>query len=118
MFVFRYAKMWYKGVSFTSDKCALVYLVDAAGTRTTTDTFSDMNQDFSLPVFYNESRHGPGYQQDVMQILQNAQYFVDEKNVQNWIINNVRVSQAPDGLLRFEIGFWRILELLFTKVNY
>lgn len=40
----RYAKMWYKGVSFTSEQCALVYLVDAAGTRTTTDSFSDMSQ--------------------------------------------------------------------------
>lgn len=44
--------MWYKGVSFTSDQCALVYLVDAVGTRTVTDSFSDMSQDFSLGVFY------------------------------------------------------------------
>lgn len=49
---FRYAKMWYKGVSFTAEQCALVYLVDAAGTRTTTDTFLDMSQDFTLNVFY------------------------------------------------------------------
>lgn len=48
----RYAKMWYKGVSFTSDQCALVYLVDSAGTRTTTDSFSDLSGDFSLGVFY------------------------------------------------------------------
>lgn len=48
----RYAKMWYKGVSFTAEQCALVYLVDAAGTRTTTDTFLDMSQDFTLNVFY------------------------------------------------------------------
>ena len=40
----RYAKMWYKGVSFTSEQCTLVYLVDAAGTRSTTDTFSDLNR--------------------------------------------------------------------------
>jgi len=94
------AKMWYKGVSFTSEKCALVYLVDSAGTRTTSDTFSDMNNDFSLPVFYNDSRHGVGYQHEAMNLLQNAQYFVDDKKVQNWIINNVRISQTPDGLLR------------------
>lgn len=93
--------MWYKGVSFTCEKCALVYLVDSAGTRTTTDSFSDMSQDISLSVFYNESRHGVGYQQEAMHLLQNAQYFVDEKKVQNWIINNVRISQTPDGLLRY-----------------
>ena len=53
--------MWYKGVSFTSEQCALVYLVDTAGTRTTTDTFTDMTQDFSLSVFYAESRYGSQY---------------------------------------------------------
>lgn len=52
VFFCRYAKMWYKGVSFTSDQCALVYLVDSAGTRTTTDTFSDLSHDFSVQVFY------------------------------------------------------------------
>lgn len=48
----RYAKMWYKGVSFTSESCALVYLVDTAGTRTTTDTFADLGNDCTLTVFY------------------------------------------------------------------
>lgn len=48
----RYAKMWYKGVSFTSETCALIYLVDTAGTRTTTDTFTDLTKDYTLTVFY------------------------------------------------------------------
>lgn len=48
----RYAKMWYKGVSFTSESCALIYLVDTAGTRTTTDTFTDLTKDYTLAVFY------------------------------------------------------------------
>lgn len=48
----RYAKMWYKGVSFTSESCALIYLVDTAGTRTTTDTFTDLTKDYTLTVFY------------------------------------------------------------------
>ncbi|XP_033255643.1 uncharacterized protein LOC117195097 [Drosophila miranda] len=43
----RYAKMWYKGVSFTSEACALIYLVDTAGTRTTTDTFTDLTKDYT-----------------------------------------------------------------------
>ncbi|KAG8039465.1 hypothetical protein G9C98_008108 [Cotesia typhae] len=69
----KYAKMWYKGVSFTSEQCALVYLVDAAGTRTTTDSFSDMSQDFSLGVFYAESRHGPACLQEAAAALSAAQ---------------------------------------------
>ncbi|XP_008550922.1 GATA zinc finger domain-containing protein 14 [Microplitis demolitor] len=96
----KFAKMWYKGVSFTSEQCALVYLVDAAGTRTTTDSFSDMSQDFSLSVFYAESRHGPACLQEATTALNAAQYWVTEEGVENWIINNVRVSQTSDGLVR------------------
>ncbi|KAL6259994.1 uncharacterized protein LOC105425554 [Pogonomyrmex barbatus] len=96
----KYAKMWYKGVSFTSEQCALVYLVDTAGTRTTTDSFSDMSQDFSLSVFYSGSRHGPACLQEAATHLSTAQYWQTDENVENWIINNVRISQTPDGLVR------------------
>ncbi|XP_026467641.1 uncharacterized protein LOC113371217 [Ctenocephalides felis] len=96
----RYAKMWYKGVSFTSDQCALVYLVDAAGTRTTTDSFTDMSQDFSLSVFYNESRHGPQHFQEALGLLQASQYWYTDDGIDNYVINNVRISQTPDGLVR------------------
>ncbi|CAG2069438.1 unnamed protein product [Timema podura] len=91
--------MWYKGVSFTSDQCALVYLVDAAGTRTTTDSFSDLSQDLSLSVYYNESRHGAPYIQEAKTILDESQYWLSDEGIENWIINNVRVSQTPDGLV-------------------
>ncbi|EZA54702.1 hypothetical protein DMN91_007330 [Ooceraea biroi] len=96
----KFAKMWYKGVSFTSEQCALVYLVDTAGTRTTTDSFSDMSQDFSLSVFYSGSRHGPACLQEAAAHLSTAQYWQTEEGVENWVINNVRVSQTPDGLVR------------------
>ncbi len=39
------AKMWPRGVSFTANNCALVYLVDQAGARSTTDTFHDLYAD-------------------------------------------------------------------------
>lgn len=92
--------MWYKGVSFTSENCALVYLVDSAGTRTTTDTFSDLTQDFSLGVFYSESRHGQNHVPDAVNIIQSSQYWTSDDGVENWTINNVKISQAPDGLVR------------------
>lgn len=110
----KYAKMWYKGVSFTSDQCALVYLVDSAGTRTTTDTFSDLTNDFTLGVFYNafpqsdpayasESQgipHGTHLVDEAIGILQAANYWLTEDETDNWIINNVRISQTADGLVR------------------
>ncbi len=36
------AKMWQRGVSFSADNCALSYLVDTAGARSTTDMFHDL----------------------------------------------------------------------------
>lgn len=48
----RYAKMYQKGVSLTSEGCALIYLVDDAGTRTTSDAMTfDITRDYSIPVF-------------------------------------------------------------------
>ncbi|KAK3925789.1 putative global transcription activator SNF2L2 [Frankliniella fusca] len=96
----KFAKMWYKGVSFTSEQCALVYLVDTAGTRTTTDNFSDMSQDLSLSVFYNDSRHGPACVSEAISLLESGQYWVTDEGVENWLINGVRVSQTADGLVR------------------
>ncbi|KAL1464913.1 hypothetical protein WDU94_004518 [Cyamophila willieti] len=88
------AKMWYKGVSFQSDFSALVYLVDAAGTRSTTDTFRDLSPDFSLSVFYEESRHGPAYIQETVSTLQKAIYWVTDSGVENWKIKDMCITQA------------------------
>ncbi|CAH0548540.1 unnamed protein product [Brassicogethes aeneus] len=104
----KYAKMWYKGVSFTSDQCALVYLVDSAGTRTTTDTFSDLSSDFTLGVFLDETpymdasgmAHGSQLVNEAVGILQAASYWVTDDGTDNWIINNIRISQTSDGLVR------------------
>ncbi|XP_049853107.1 uncharacterized protein LOC126334677 isoform X2 [Schistocerca gregaria] len=96
----KYAKMWYKGVSFTSEKCALVYLVDSGGTRSTADNFLQMTQDFSVSVFYTGSRYGPSCSQEVISVLQNGQYWMTDDLTQNWIINGIRISQTRDGLVR------------------
>ena len=36
------AKIWPRGISFTSNNCAIVYLVDQAGTRSTSDYFHNL----------------------------------------------------------------------------
>ena len=38
----KFAKIYPKGVSFSGSNCALVYLVDSAGVRSTTDAFHDL----------------------------------------------------------------------------
>ena len=76
--------MWYKGVSFTSEKCSLIYLVDQAGldlffgkweteltlgTRTTTDYFADLDYDFSEEILLRGARTGPAAIEACLQIL-------------------------------------------------
>ncbi|XP_038216518.1 uncharacterized protein LOC123705213 isoform X3 [Colias croceus] len=48
----------------------------------------------------NESRHGPSYVNEALSLLQAAQYWLTDDGIDNWIINNVRVSQTADGLVR------------------
>ncbi|EDV35723.1 uncharacterized protein Dana_GF12329 [Drosophila ananassae] len=96
----RYAKMWYKGVSFTSESCALIYLVDTAGTRTTTDTFTDLTKDYTLAVFYDDSRHGPSFLPDAHEVIANSTYNCAEDGTEVYDINGFRITQAADGLVK------------------
>lgn len=48
----------------------------------------------------SESRHGPSYVNEALSLLQAAQYWLTDDGIDNWIINNVRVSQTADGLVR------------------
>jgi len=100
----KFAKMFYKGVSFTSDTSALVYLVDQAGTRTTSDTFSDLGGDFSIPVFLYNAHYGPNMIPECTKILRQAQYWITEDGTENWVVNGIRVSQTADGLVRVGRG--------------
>jgi hypothetical protein len=92
--------MWYKGVSFTSERCALTYMVDAAGTRTTCDRFLDLRQDYLMSVFYGDLCYGPYYIQEAISILQGIRYWINDKGTEIFLINNVRVSQTCDGMVR------------------
>ncbi|XP_033255282.1 uncharacterized protein LOC117194928 [Drosophila miranda] len=96
----RYAKMWYKGVSFTSEAGALIYLVDTAGTRTTTYTFTDLTKDYTLAVFYDDSRHGPSYMAEAHDVIANSAYNCTEDGTEIYDINGFRITQAADGLVK------------------
>lgn len=96
----RYAKMWYKGVSFTSESCALIYLVDTAGTRTTTDTFTDLTKDYTLAVFYDDSRHGAKYMSEAADVIRSSTYTCNEDGSEVYDINGFRITQAQDGLVK------------------
>ena len=54
-YVEKNAKIWPRGISFTASNCAIVYLVDQAGTRSTSDQFHDLYSEDSSEckhIFY------------------------------------------------------------------
>ncbi|KAJ6637400.1 hypothetical protein Bhyg_10130 [Pseudolycoriella hygida] len=95
----RYSKMWHKGISFTSESSALVYLVDSAGTRTTSDTFADMRTDYSIPVFLAGSRHGSTFLRDAVSVIGRSTYWCSDDGTEEFYINDFRIIQTGDGVV-------------------
>jgi hypothetical protein len=97
----KYAKMWYKGVSFTSERSSLVYLVDEGGTRTTADRFSPQLHAPAFAtssVFLNGSIHSQENAfQECYNLLQDSyDYYKTKNGTDVWVINGVRISQTDD----------------------
>jgi len=102
------AKVWPRGVSFTSNNCALVYLVDAAGARSTTDTFHDLYADnISETVFSRSTQVASCHYQSVIEKckfdLNEAEYWRNSDIEPDcWVINGVQIKQTHDGLVTVE----------------
>jgi hypothetical protein len=93
--------MWEKGISLTADGCALIYLVDQAGTRTTSDAVNkDIRGDYSWQVFVHNVRIGAPYFIEADAVSKNYHFFTQEDGTQVFDINGFRVSQTPDGMVR------------------
>lgn len=93
--------MWEKGISLTADGCALIYLVDLAGTRTTSDAITkDFRVDTSWQVFASNARIGPQYYRDAQTAMENYHFFTQDDGTQVFDIMNFRVSQTHDGMVR------------------
>ncbi|XP_033255178.1 uncharacterized protein LOC117194804 [Drosophila miranda] len=76
------------------------HLVDTAGTRTTTDTFTDLTKDYTLAVFYDDSRHGPSYMAEAHDVIANSAYTCTEDGTEIYDIIGFRITQAADGLVK------------------
>lgn len=108
--VIKNAKMWPRGVSFTANNYALVYLVDQAGARSTTDSFHDLyasNIAESIFIKTCEDYHYSGNTlssvDKSIQDLENAAYWRTEgTNLDCWVFDNVKITQTPDGLVTVE----------------
>uniref|UniRef100_A0A182SN98 Uncharacterized protein n=1 Tax=Anopheles maculatus TaxID=74869 RepID=A0A182SN98_9DIPT len=97
----RFAKMWHKGISLTSARYALIYLVDSAGTRTTSDMISmDMEADYVNQVFFNGVIPAAHNYIDQWQIIQNSSYQLGQEGSLQFQVNGFRITQGGDGLVK------------------
>lgn len=104
-FHYRFAKIWSGGISFTSERSGLVYLVDPAGTRSTKDIFSDLlATNFSKQTFFQGSQHGGKYLEECVKILNSAHYKVKADGSEIWIINDILIQKTVDNLVRYISG--------------
>ncbi|XP_077301615.1 uncharacterized protein LOC143922267 [Arctopsyche grandis] len=96
----RYAKMWKKGVSFTTDDRAVTFLLDAGGPKTTVDWFLLMEDDLNSKAFYFNSQYGRGSVSDAVSLMHGSQYWFNDFDQENWKVGNVRISQSSNGSIR------------------
>lgn len=103
--------MWQKGVSLTSNGLALIYLVDNAGTRTTSD---QVNREIrsSVDVFLQSSCTGPELYVHAAAAVNEYKYLKDNDNTEVFEIHGCQISQTRDGLVR-----WDLYNLVILNLN-
>ena len=85
------AKFYPNGVSFTANKKALVYCLDEAGPRSTSDTFHDL---YAVDVTSELFEQCLKLRSNSMDQLRSAQHWRSEsKKVDCWMIGQVLIKQ-------------------------
>lgn len=93
--------MWEKGVSLTSDGCALTYLVDNAGSRTTSDAVNkDFMTDYALKVFTDCSVWGAHLQHEAEKACNSYKFSTLKDGVHMFEMLGYRIQQTTDGMVQ------------------
>jgi len=96
------AKVHPKGVSFTANNMALVYLLDDAGARSTSDMFHDLHASHIVNTLFTEVARLSNWEGGAMlgvEMLETAQYWRDNRSCDRWVFGDVEVTQTRDGLV-------------------
>ena len=94
------AKIHPKGVSFTANNMALVYLLDEAGARSTSDMFHDLYATHIADALFAASKEVEeveNFKGMGVELLDQAQYWRD--SLDHWVFGDVEVTQTKDGLV-------------------
>jgi len=98
------AKFYSKGISFTANNLALVYLLDEAGVRSTSDIFHDIQGTNTVEILFKERC---GSQQNSTsrscEQLERTRYWRNlTTGVHCWEVDDLAVRQSTDGLVTVE----------------
>ena len=99
------AKVYPRGISFTANNMALVYLLDEAGARSTSDMFHDLYATNIVDTLFTESRSEEESEeavQESIKTLDEAQYWRTQAGVDCWVFKDVFIQQTMDGLVIVE----------------
>eukprot|EP00092_Neocalanus_flemingeri_P035194 GFUD01038298.1.p1 GENE.GFUD01038298.1~~GFUD01038298.1.p1 ORF type:complete len:385 (-),score=90.89 GFUD01038298.1:233-1387(-) len=97
------AKIYPRGISFTANNMALVYLLDEAGARSTSDMFHDLYATQIVDTLFMESCQREGQAVPTcIRLLDKARYWRTEAGVDCWVIGHVFIQQTEDGLVTVE----------------
>jgi len=97
------AKVFPRGISFTANNMALVYLLDEAGARSTSDMFHDLYATQISDMLFKEScsKQVDGVT-DSIRLLDSARHWRTGDNIDCWVIGPVFIQQKEDGLVIVE----------------
>ncbi|XP_054919606.1 uncharacterized protein [Dermacentor andersoni] len=93
----RLAQISIRGVTFTAFNHGLVYLVDASGTKSTTERFQILSYDVPLNVFAYEVPQGVECFDECFRIVREAKQRTTRTGDEIWLVNGVRIKQTPWG---------------------
>jgi len=91
-------------LSFTADNYALVYSLDSAGPRSTTDVFHDLLADNIVDTMFHESCLAQHSSMAVSrEQMYESQYWRTPEDVNCWIFGPIFIQQFSDGMVMVEI---------------
>ncbi|XP_070388852.1 uncharacterized protein [Dermacentor albipictus] len=93
----RLAKISSRGVIFTALNHGLVYLVDASGTKSTTERFKDLCYDVPLSIFHISLHEDEEGFNECFRMVSQAKQWNNRSGDEVWLVGGVRIQQAPWG---------------------
>ncbi|KAH7962955.1 uncharacterized protein LOC119385156 [Rhipicephalus sanguineus] len=93
----RLAKVSSRGVTFTALNHGLVYLVDASGTKSTTERFRNLFYDLPLSVFHSNQDQGTERFRECFRLVREARQRSTRNGDEIWLVGCIRIKQTPWG---------------------